>query len=290
MNRITRLLIVLLLLLHTAAGQEDNTRRTKQRIENYLIALEGVGFHGSVLVVLRGEVLLSNGYGFLDRQAASRNTAETIYDIGSITKQFTAAAILKLEMQGKLSVEDPLSKYFPDLPADKKNITLHDLLRHQSGLISTIGGDYEKISEEEFVRQVFASTLFTPSLPAPITRVWRAYTTPEDIMQWNAASDDWQTTAATVDLRVGGDFCSRMEAKDGSVGFDFAGTYTNIVPQGLIEYAFGDRTARVEFAETPGGVRVRVTFESETTHTIEQQRDGWQAILDNFARHVEANL
>ncbi|MDX9758626.1 MAG: SRPBCC domain-containing protein [Bacteroidota bacterium] len=132
--------------------------------------------------------------------------------------------------------------------------------------------------------------MFTPSLPAPITRVWRAYTTPEDIMQWNAASDDWQTTAATVDLRVGGDFCSRMEAKDGSVGFDFAGTYTNIVPQGLIEYAFGDRTARVEFAETPGGVRVRVTFESETTHTIEQQRDGWQAILDNFARHVEANL
>lgn len=159
MIRITRLLIVLLLLLHTAAGQEDNTRRTKQRIENYLIALEGVGFHGSVLVVLRGEVLLSNGYGFLDRQAASRNTAETIYDIGSITKQFTAAAILKLEMEGKLSVEDPLSKYFPDLPADKKNITLHDLLRHQSGLISTIGGDYEKISEEEFVRQVFTSRL-----------------------------------------------------------------------------------------------------------------------------------
>ena len=126
------------------------------------------------------------------------------------------------------------------------------------------------------------------TVAAPLDHVWRVYTTPEDIIQWNAASDDWHTTAATVDLRVGGAFSSRMEAKDGSVGFDFAGTYTNIVPNELIEYSFGDRTARVEFAETPGGVRVRVTFESESTHTIEQQREGWQAILDNFARHAEA--
>lgn len=159
MNRITQLLIILLLLVHAAPGQNAGAPSTKQRIENYLTALEGVGFQGSVLVTLQGEVLLSNGYGFLDRQAATRNSVGTIYDIGSITKQFTAAAILKLEMEGKLSVEDPLSKYFPDLPADKKNITLHDLLRHQSGLIANIGGDYEKISEEEFVRQVFASGL-----------------------------------------------------------------------------------------------------------------------------------
>lgn len=159
MKRITQFLIVLLVLVHTSRGQDDGALETKQRIENYLTALEGVGFHGSVLVALRGEVLLSKGYGFLDRQAATRNSVGTIYDIGSITKQFTAAAILKLEMEGKLSVEDPLSKYFPDLPADKKSITLHDLLRHQSGLIANIGGDYEKISEEEFVRQVFASAL-----------------------------------------------------------------------------------------------------------------------------------
>jgi CubicO group peptidase (beta-lactamase class C family) len=159
MKRITQLLIVLLLLAQAAPGQNAGAPSTKQRIENYLTALEGVGFQGSVLVALRGEVLLSKGYGFLDRQAASRNSVEAIYDIGSITKQFTAAAILKLEMEGKLSTEDPLSKYFPDLPADKKNITLHDLLRHQSGLIGNIGGDYEKISEEEFVRQVFASAL-----------------------------------------------------------------------------------------------------------------------------------
>ncbi|MBE0643161.1 MAG: SRPBCC family protein [Bacteroidetes bacterium] len=127
------------------------------------------------------------------------------------------------------------------------------------------------------------------TVAAPMQDVWHAYTTPEDIVQWNAASDDWHTTAATVDLRVGGAFSSRMEAKDGSMGFDFAGTYTNIVPHELIEYAFGDRTAKVEFTETPGGVRVRITFESESTHSIEQQREGWQAILDNFTRHVEAS-
>ncbi len=124
------------------------------------------------------------------------------------------------------------------------------------------------------------------TIAAPIEKVWRAYTTPEDIVQWNAASDDWHTTASTVDLRVGGAFSSRMEAKDGSIGFDFAGTYTKIVANKLIEYSFGDRTAQIEFTDGPDGVRVRVTFDSETTHSVEQQRQGWQAILDNFARHV----
>lgn len=123
---------------------------------------------------------------------------------------------------------------------------------------------------------------------APLEEVWRAYTTPEDIKQWNAASDDWHTTAATVDLRVGGTFSSRMEAKDGSMGFDFAGTYTNIVKYKLIEYSFGDRVAQTEFIDDPTGVRLRVTFDSEPTHSVEQQRDGWQAILNNFTRHTEA--
>lgn len=127
------------------------------------------------------------------------------------------------------------------------------------------------------------------TVAAPIEDVWSAYTTPDDIKQWNAASDDWHTTAATVDLRVGGEFSSRMEAKDGSMGFDFAGIYTNIVNHKLIEYSFGDRAAEVEFSDGPKGVTVRVSFDSETTHSIEQQRDGWQAILNNFARHVEAS-
>ncbi len=123
---------------------------------------------------------------------------------------------------------------------------------------------------------------------ASIAKVWSAYTTPEDIKQWNTASDDWHTTKSTVDLRVGGVFSSRMEAKDGSFGFDFAGTYTKIVPNKLIEYSFGDRAGVVEFVPGVKGVTVRVTFDAETTHPEEQQRQGWQAILNNFAKHVVA--
>lgn len=125
---------------------------------------------------------------------------------------------------------------------------------------------------------------------APIHEVWRAYTTPEDIKVWNAASPDWHTTAASVDLRPGGKFSSRMEAKDGSFGFDFAGEYTKVVPHRLIEYVFGDRCAVVEFTQDVEGVTVKVAFDAETTHPEEQQRTGWQAILDNFARHVKGKV
>lgn len=123
---------------------------------------------------------------------------------------------------------------------------------------------------------------------APLAEVWRAYTTPDDIKMWNAASSDWHTTAAEVDLRVGGKFSSRMEAKDGSFGFDFAGEYTKLIPQQLIEYSFGERNATVEFTEGPDGVLVKITFDPESIHPEEQQRSGWQAILDNFAKHVSA--
>jgi uncharacterized protein YndB with AHSA1/START domain len=126
------------------------------------------------------------------------------------------------------------------------------------------------------------------TVAAPIDKVWRAYTTPADIKQWNAASEDWHTTASTVDLRVGGAFSSRMEAKDGSIGFDFAGIYTKLVRNRLIGYSFGERTAQVEFAEGAQGVTVRVAFDGETANPVEQQRAGWQAILNNFKRHVEA--
>ncbi|MBL0094405.1 MAG: SRPBCC domain-containing protein [Piscinibacter sp.] len=125
---------------------------------------------------------------------------------------------------------------------------------------------------------------------APIHEVWRAYTTPEDIKLWNTASADWHTTAASVDLRPGGMFSSRMEAKDGSFGFDFAGEYTKVVPHQLIEYTFGDRVGVVEFSQGVQGVTVTVTFDSESTHSEDQQRTGWQAILDSFARHVKGKL
>src|ERR1700751_1033991 len=114
------------------------------------------------------------------------------------------------------------------------------------------------------------------TVAAPIEQVWRAYTTPADIKQWNAASDDWHTTSAAVDLRVGGAFSSRMEAKDGSMGFDFAGTFTRVEERALIEYSLGDsRTVLVEFSATENGVMVRETFDAEPTHSEEQQRQGW---------------
>ncbi len=144
---------------------------------------------------------------------------------------------------------------------------------------------------EDFVRGGVVPVKITVEtvVHAPIAEVWRAWTTPDDITQWNAASDDWHTTSATVDLREGGAFSSRMEAKDGSFGFDFAGTYTKVVPHQLLEYTFGDRAASVTFVEAPSGVTVRETFDAESQHPVEQQRQGWQAILNRFAKYVEGN-
>ena len=121
---------------------------------------------------------------------------------------------------------------------------------------------------------------------APLAEVWRAYTTPDDIKAWNAASSDWHTTQAEVDLRVGGKFCSRMEAKDGSFGFDFAGEYTKLIPQQLIEYVFDERNVSVNFTESSDGILVKVSFDPESIHPEEQQREGWQSILNNFAKYV----
>jgi uncharacterized protein YndB with AHSA1/START domain len=125
---------------------------------------------------------------------------------------------------------------------------------------------------------------------ADLKKVWKAWNDPADIQQWNAASDDWHTPRSTVDLREGGKFTSRMESKDGAEGFDFEGTYTRVVPQKLIEYRMSDgREVRVEFKPDAGGVRVTETFDAETQNSAELQRQGWQAILDNFAAHVRRN-
>ncbi|MNB94777.1 hypothetical protein D3C75_419370 [compost metagenome] len=123
---------------------------------------------------------------------------------------------------------------------------------------------------------------------APVEKVWQAYINPEDIKQWNTASPDWHTPTAAADFREGGAFSFRMEAKDGSMGFDFAGVYTRIVPLQLIEYTFGDREAKVEFTQTADGVDVRLDFDPDQQYPVEHQKNGWQAILDNFARYVEA--
>ncbi|MFZ6816762.1 SRPBCC family protein [Undibacterium sp. Ji22W] len=126
------------------------------------------------------------------------------------------------------------------------------------------------------------------SIKADLKLCWNAWTTPADIMQWNAANDDWHTTRSSNDLRIGGTFTSRMEAKDGSMGFDFEGTYTNIIEHELIECVLGDlRTVSVSFKEVDGSVQITETFDAENEHSAEMQRAGWQAILDNFARYVE---
>lgn len=121
-----------------------------------------------------------------------------------------------------------------------------------------------------------------------LAKAWSAYNSPEDIVRWNAASDDWHSPRSEVDLREGGTFCTRMEAKDGSMGFDFGGTYTRVVPQELVAYRLGDgREATVRFSQEPEGVRIRVEFDAETMNPPEMQQQGWQAILDNFGRYVE---
>jgi len=124
--------------------------------------LKARDFSGVVLVAQNDEIIFNNAYGRKNSKENGLNETNTVFDICSITKQFTAAGILKLSMQNKVSVDDNLSKYFEAVPNDKKNITIHQLLTHSSGLIVGIGGDYETITEKEFLRQVFNSKLISP--------------------------------------------------------------------------------------------------------------------------------
>jgi uncharacterized protein YndB with AHSA1/START domain len=127
------------------------------------------------------------------------------------------------------------------------------------------------------------------TVEAPIQRVWAAWITPEDIQRWNFATDEWICPRADIELSVGGKFSYRMEARDGSIGFDFEGVFTRIENNRLIEFELGDqRRVSVEFSEAENGVRLVERFEVEDQHSAEQQREGWQSILDNFKKHVEA--
>jgi CubicO group peptidase (beta-lactamase class C family) len=140
-------------------GQVPDAKKTTGRVSDYLNKLEAVGFTGSVLVEINGGKVISHGYGLRNAAEKQKNTPGTVFDIGSITKQFTAAGILKLEMQGKLTTSDKITKYFPGAPADKSGITIHQLLRHIAGLPSVVGGDYDKISEDEFIGKVMQAPL-----------------------------------------------------------------------------------------------------------------------------------
>lgn len=125
---------------------------------------------------------------------------------------------------------------------------------------------------------------------APVEKVWECWNGPEHITGWAFASDDWEAPAAENDLRVGGKFKTRMAAKDKSAGFDFTGVYTDVKEHMLIEYEMGDgRHVKVEFVESPDGVKITETFEPENTFPKDMQRSGWQAILDNFKKYAETN-
>lgn len=122
-----------------------------------------------------------------------------------------------------------------------------------------------------------------------LDKVWDAWTKPENITKWNFASDDWECPSASVELREGGKFSARMAAKDGSFGFDFEGIYTKVIEKERIEYEMEDkRKVEVSFEQTPKGVRVIETFDAEETNSEEMQRQGWQAILENFKKYVES--
>lgn len=128
------------------------------------------------------------------------------------------------------------------------------------------------------------------TIQAPVEKVWKLWTEPNHITQWNNASDEWHTPRAENDLRVDGRFTSRMEAKDGSMGFDFAGTYTHVQEHERIEYTLEDgRKVQIAFVSKGNETHVTETFEAEHTHPVEMQRAGWQAILDNFKNYVETS-
>jgi uncharacterized protein YndB with AHSA1/START domain len=128
------------------------------------------------------------------------------------------------------------------------------------------------------------------TVKAPVEKVWNFWTLPEHITKWNNASEDWHTPHAENDLRVGGKFASRMEAKDGSFGFDFGGVYDEVKPLELIEYTIGDgRKVKVTFLSKGNETKITETFEAEGQNPIEMQRGGWQSILDNFKKYVETN-
>jgi len=128
------------------------------------------------------------------------------------------------------------------------------------------------------------------TINSPVEQIWQFYTTPNHIVQWNNASKDWHTTSAVNDLKVGGKFLYRMEAKDGSEGFDFTGEYTAIDKNKLIKYKMDDgREAEVKFANNEVTTNVDVTFDAEEGISKELQQSGWQSILDNFKKYVESH-
>jgi uncharacterized protein YndB with AHSA1/START domain len=125
---------------------------------------------------------------------------------------------------------------------------------------------------------------------APVESVWKHWTSPESVTQWNHASDDWHSPKASNDLRKGGKFSFRMEARDGSFGFDFEGIYDKVIVNKQIDYTMPDgRKVKTIFYPNSDKTEIVETFEAESTHTLDQQRDGWQSIMNNFKIFAETH-
>lgn len=158
--------VALTVLLVGAVAQEPvkngHNKDLPQQIRNYLSLLEGFGFSGAMLVAKDRKVLVESAHGLADKRKKSAFRTQTIFDIGSVSKQFTAAAVLILESDGKLRVTDPISKYLRGVPDNKSAITIHQLLTHTSGLAMDFGGDYEKVTREMIVERAMASELRSP--------------------------------------------------------------------------------------------------------------------------------
>ena len=127
------------------------------------------------------------------------------------------------------------------------------------------------------------------NIQVPIEKAWEFWSGPEHITQWNFATEEWHCPKAENDLKPGGRFVWRMEAKDGSMGFDYSGTYVKVIPNELIEKKLDDdRMVRINFKSQDNSTLITETFEAENQNPIELQRNGWQAILDNFKRYAES--
>ena len=162
-KNIVTLLLLIFCFLSIFASAKNDTEIVKgelgKKLDLYLTRITPFGFSGALLVAKDGEIILNQGYGMAIRSKGIRNTSETVFCTGSITKQFTAAGIMKLEMQGKLNTNDPINKYLDGVPQDKSGITLHHLLTHTSGLVQDVGGDYEIANRDETVKKVLAQPL-----------------------------------------------------------------------------------------------------------------------------------
>jgi CubicO group peptidase (beta-lactamase class C family) len=157
-------ILFFILVSSISIAQNQNPSSTLySRIDNHLESAAKNGFAGAITVIKKGNLIINKGYGLANKNTQTQNNPNTIFDIGSNTKQFTATAILKLIEMGKVNEKDPLSLYFKNLPTDKQNITIHQLLTHTSGFVDAIGNDFDQIIPKQFFDTIFASKLlFSP--------------------------------------------------------------------------------------------------------------------------------